>query len=503
MGTVHQCICGPQNSIPDAASRFPVLEPKRLAPTGLAHSAQEILNRLPASFESAKTAHAHAGSDAVDVRRTMQPWRAAAGSVLAVAPPKSGTPEPADLAIMIPRVEAAPVALALHLLSDVPFALLIAIDLAGRSCFPSVHPDSPHAKIEAAFRAAGKVTILASQMIWIVGNVPDCQPAETFSAQLVTPALLLSHAQETTPSTPNTPDPGSSSSADGDSTFVTDVPQALGRWAESQHNDSDFTSFVSKLSHVAARGNLCIHAPPDKPPRIIAPPSVQTPLVRHTHVKMWHLGSEKVARTPRLSCFWPSINSDTKKVLADCPGCELEKARQTKAHGLFSARPHQAPRTRWAMDFQGQGNSSTGTCKALGLIDATSRRAVVIPPPNREATTLVQPFLDQVVFMHGPPETLHSDAAAEFLDQLVQLVTEATDTHTTNTMGHNAQGNADIEIFWRFWNRCTRVLPDDLYLQWPSFSSRIVHAYNTAPHSPLGGDFALRNHARRPCQEPL
>jgi hypothetical protein len=139
------------------------------------------------------------------------------------------------------------------------------------------------------------------------------------------------------------------------------------------------------------------------------------------------------------------------------------------------------------MDFQGQGTSSTGMCQALGLIDTTSRYVVVIPLPNREATTLVQPFLDQVVFIHGPPETLHSDAAAEFLDQLVQLVTEATDTHTTNTMGHNAQGNADIEIFWRFWNRCMRILPDDLYLQWPSFSSRIVHAYNTAPHSSLGG----------------
>ena len=265
------------------------------------------------------------------------------------------------------------------------------------------------------------------------------------------------------------------------------MPQTLEHWAESQQTDPDFASFISKLSHVAVRDNLHVHAPPDKPPRIIVPPSVQTPLIRHTHVKMWHRGSEKVARTLRLSYYWPSINSDTKKVLADCPGCELEKARQTKAHGLFSARPHQTPRTRWAMDFQGQGNSSTGTCKALGLIDATSRRAVVIPPPNREATTLVQPFLDQVVFMHGPPETLHSDAAAEFLDQLVQLVTEATDTHTTNTMGHNAQGNADIEIFWRFWNRCMRILPDDLYLQWPSFSSRIVHAYNTAPHSSLGG----------------
>jgi hypothetical protein len=61
--TVHQYICGPANSIPDAASRYPMLGPKRLAPTGLAHSVQEILNRLPTSMKSAKIVHAHAGPD--------------------------------------------------------------------------------------------------------------------------------------------------------------------------------------------------------------------------------------------------------------------------------------------------------------------------------------------------------------------------------------------------------------------------------------------------------
>jgi hypothetical protein len=120
--TIHQHICGPQNSIPDSASRCPMLGPKRLAPTRLAHSVQELLSRLPAELKSVSIVHAHAGSDAVDIRRIIQSWRSASGSVLAVAPPRDGSPAAADLAIMIPRVEAAPVALASHLLSTIPFA---------------------------------------------------------------------------------------------------------------------------------------------------------------------------------------------------------------------------------------------------------------------------------------------------------------------------------------------------------------------------------------------
>jgi hypothetical protein len=283
--TIHQCICGPANSIPDAASRCPMPGPKRLAPTGLAHSVQEILNRLPVQLKTAKIVHAHAGSDTTDIRRIIQSWRTASGSVLAVAPPKDGTPPPAELAIMIPRIEAAPVSLALCLLSDVPFALLLPIDLADQSCAPNVHPGSPHADIETAFRAAGKVTMLAAQMIWIVGNVPDCCPVETFSAELATPAPLASYAQE----------PSSSSSASDDTTFSTDVPQTLEAWAEAQATDPDFSAFAADIKNVAIRNELCIHAPPDRPPRIPVQPSVQTPLTRHTHIKMWHLGSDKVA----------------------------------------------------------------------------------------------------------------------------------------------------------------------------------------------------------------
>ncbi len=47
LDTVHQYIQGHLNSVADAASRYPLLGPKRLAPRGLAHSVQEALARLP------------------------------------------------------------------------------------------------------------------------------------------------------------------------------------------------------------------------------------------------------------------------------------------------------------------------------------------------------------------------------------------------------------------------------------------------------------------------
>ena len=63
LDTVHQRIPGPANSIPDAASRHPVLGPKRLAPLGLENSVQEALRRIPAELKTAVITHVHAGQD--------------------------------------------------------------------------------------------------------------------------------------------------------------------------------------------------------------------------------------------------------------------------------------------------------------------------------------------------------------------------------------------------------------------------------------------------------
>jgi hypothetical protein len=136
------------------------------------------------------------------------------------------------------------------------------------------------------------------------------------------------------------------------------------------------------------------------------------------------------------------MKKDVRQLLSDCPTCELNKARQNTAHGLFCAQTICAPRAQWPMDFQGQGTALTGETEALALIDPTSRYVVVIPLPNREAKTWLQPFLDRIVFTFGAPTTLHSDAAPEFLSEALALLAQAANIQTTTTLGTTQEGMA-------------------------------------------------------------
>jgi hypothetical protein len=85
----------------------------------------------------------------------------------------------------------------------------------------------------------------------------------------------------------------------------------------------------------------------------------------------------------------------------------------------------------------------------------------------------------------------------------MELLAKAADIHITTTMGHNARGNGTIEVFWRFWNRCLRMLPDDRYKRWPSFASRITFAFNSAPHDSLAGVTPFEVQHGAPARQPF
>ena len=200
---------------------------------------------------------------------------------------------------------------------------------------------------------------------------------------------------------------------------------------------------------------------------------------------MHHLGHRKVFVDIAKHYFWPGMQADIRRWVNNCANCENEKARRRQLHGMFKAQTTSGPFSRYVMDFQGQGKAISGEREALAILDSFSKTATVLALPNREAPTLVPALLDAIHFHRGRADVFHSDAAPEFLSRLFKSVAEVLGTATTDTRGHNAQGNAEVEQFWRYWNRSMRILSPQQYREWPRFTRRIVHAYNTAPHSSL------------------
>jgi hypothetical protein len=120
------------------------------------------------------------------------------GNVHAVAPTKRGPPLPAELAIMVPRPEDAPISLAYYLGSSIPFAVLVPNDLLSMTFSAQIYPGADTVRLKSQFQSAGKLQILVTQMTWVIGNVPQYRIVEMFSQSLLTAAPITGTLSTTT-----------------------------------------------------------------------------------------------------------------------------------------------------------------------------------------------------------------------------------------------------------------------------------------------------------------
>ena len=114
------------------------------------------LRRLPVALKASRLIHFHGGKQSAELRASLKLWVDNVGALTPLNPPKSGAPPLADLAVLTPRCEIAPVVLALYLLSDVPFVLLLPVDLLDMVRRPNLFPDAPHELIAKRLETAGR-----------------------------------------------------------------------------------------------------------------------------------------------------------------------------------------------------------------------------------------------------------------------------------------------------------------------------------------------------------
>jgi hypothetical protein len=132
--------------------------------------------------------------------------------------------------------------MALCLLSPILFAFLVPVDLLSQTNKPNMYPDALSVQIEALFQKAGKRTLLSTQMTWVVGDIANCDPIETFALATVIPA----------------PSPHFNSTAPANATeaFADVVPQTTEDWCTAQQEGPSFAPFVVDLPAAAVRDGL-------------------------------------------------------------------------------------------------------------------------------------------------------------------------------------------------------------------------------------------------------
>ena len=438
--------------------------PRVLAPVGLSDAVSNLLDHLPDSLKDAPKVRVFALPHTQKVAQQVQAWRRPINPIDVHSLTHRTSPPPdTGFILTMPRAEDAPRIAARLLTTSIPFAVLLPSDLAPRVADSNQFDGQP--VLHEAYQVAGKIMFLDSDHLWLIGNIPPLhQFSRIYSQVLQRPAPLL----ETYPTNihPN-------------------LPSTLAEWKHAQDNEPAFLQILDPDSLATCNGQT-IFKDADFPSRILVPPSLRDQLIRQHHHDLQHVSHPKVHTSLSRHYFWPKMKTDVRRVVEDCEFCENEKGKRRLAHGMFSFDTTLKPRSRYSMDFQGQGLATTGESEALALIDSFTKTAILIPLTDRQTTTLLPKLMDALHFSRGSPDVIHSDDAPEFLSALMIAISDATGTQRTTTCGHNPQSNGEIESWWRYWNRAMRYLASSQYANWPRYAQRIVFAYNSVSHESLG-----------------
>ncbi len=203
---------------------------------------------------------------------------------------------------------------------------------------------------------------LDSDHLWFLGNMPSLSDFCNIFSQ------VLSHYAGTLP---------------------TPVPTTLDEWRQAQLLEPEFLTLLDHDSLANCNG-LNVFKSPDFPSRILVPPSLRDALITRHHHDLQHVSHPKVFTSLARHFFWPTMKADVRRIVEDCATCENEKGKRNLAHGLFSSNTTTEPRSRYAMDFQGQGLATTGETEALALIDSFTKTVICHPTqrsPNHHALT--------------------------------------------------------------------------------------------------------------------
>jgi hypothetical protein len=157
------------------------------------------------------------------------------------------------------------------------------VDLLSMAAAPNLFRNSPHEEIDAKFKEAGKITILVTQMTWVIGNLQDCHPIEIFANSLRTPAPVTAFGDRLLPG-------GELQRAIMDDDVLDEVegtlPRTLEAWVRVQGLDEAFPDLVKDVENSALMNGLWIQALPGRTPTIIVPRSYQELLVRDPHAPL-------------------------------------------------------------------------------------------------------------------------------------------------------------------------------------------------------------------------
>ena len=198
-----------------------------------------------------------------------------------------------------------------------------------------------------------------------------------------------------------------------------------------------------------------------------------------------HPGESAMRIAMKQHYWWTGMDEDIAKYVSSCSKCQLAKAKITKKGLLQSIRRASNLFQIFSMDLIDMNTISGSYRYILVVMDYFSDFSVFVNLRSKKAVSVVD-ALYRIFSIFGPPETLLSDRGREFLNTLVERMTETMGIQHVVTYAYYAQGNAKNERLHAVIENSLRILAEQKPSSWHMFTETLMYMTNVRPNLHTG-----------------
>ena len=224
--------------------------------------------------------------------------------------------------------------------------------------------------------------------------------------------------------------------------------------------------------------------------KVIVPESLKAfVLGQHHNLPLHgHQGRRRTENMIGARYFWPGMSRDIRKWIQACSGCSRRKKPRPMGAGLTEIQQATRPWQTVGIDIVGQlPLTGRGSKWILTMVDHFTRWPIAIPIQDRESATIARAIFENLITVHGPPETILSDQGRELISKGMEALCSKWGIKKVKTGGYNPTGNANCERFHKYLNSAMTVVRNrETPTDWDEYLQAVLFSYRCSTNDATG-----------------
>ena len=223
--------------------------------------------------------------------------------------------------------------------------------------------------------------------------------------------------------------------------------------------------------------------------QVVVPRTLVPSVLKILHVLMGghHGGVERTFHNAKSSYFWRNMYSDVERFVKNCTVCNSYKPSHSLHSSVNTYPVPSKPFARVHMDLITHfSESNKGNKHLLVVIDELTRYVEMYPLRNKTAEEVAVTFFNGFICRHGSPEVLISDNGKEFVNKLLDTLSDLMKIKKVNIQTYRPQANGLCERANRKILEAMRMAIGGQDPNWDNCLDYVRFAVNCTHHSAIG-----------------